>query len=512
MKIIYCIILLVIGRYCFAQKATETTKLSLLDQSNFWSVVIDTTSVPVPNFNPYRHVESVWYKLGKDTVINGLTVKTLLKKEWPIYYGWPEVGYLRQDSSKIYFGNDEREILLYDFGLKVGEKMESALNIDFEYVSRLDSIRDTTLNNSVRKIYYLTEYPDYDPTKTQKEIWVEGIGSLTDGLLRQTMLGSSLDPVLLPNYQLMTFYQNNKLVYQMKRYKVQVNFSIGDIQPLLSADKLWSTMQGPMFECPHSLYCASYYTKLEEDTVIDGIHYMKVLTTNDEKMQVWTTWGTIWENQDHQVLYRERRTNREGLMYDFDCKPGEILHLESSCTGDYVVDSIATKIDIGIARKHIYISDINYWKSSEEWIEGIGTNWGILNAGGDGHCMLSSYSNELLCFYEGNEKLFQSSIFPNYCYLSPEIINGVNSKTNSSQFKVFPNPVSGELFLQTNQTIYETYTLELYSIKGELLKTECLDEGSNLYRIDTSSLRNGIYILRLISDSGKYAEETIIKE
>jgi len=34
----------------------------------------------------------------------------------------------------------------------------------------------------------------------------------------------------------------------------------------------------------------------------------------------------------------------------------------------------------------------------------------------------------------------------------------------------------------------------------------------NPHRIDVSSLRNGVYILRLISASKKYNEEVIIKE
>jgi hypothetical protein len=84
--------------------------------------------------------------------------------------------------------------------------------------------------------------------------------------------------------------------------------------------------------------------------------------------------------------------------------------------------------------------------------------------------------------------------------------------TPDKGFKVYPNPVSGKLFVQQTSNIDEVFTLEMYSVKGELLKTECLEPGSMLHRIDTSWLRNGIYILRLISDSGKYDEKVIVKE
>ena len=83
---------------------------------------------------------------------------------------------------------------------------------------------------------------------------------------------------------------------------------------------------------------------------------------------------------------------------------------------------------------------------------------------------------------------------------------------NTKDIGVFPNPFTHELFIQSNSTNEEAYTLELYSVKGELVKTECLDGGTNLHRIDVSSLKRGIYIVRLISASGRYSEEVIIKE
>jgi hypothetical protein len=68
------------------------------------------------------------------------------------------------------------------------------------------------------------------------------------------------------------------------------------------------------------------------------------------------------------------------------------------------------------------------------------------------------------------------------------------------------------LLIHPTQSVDEGFTLKLYSIKGELVKTECLDVGMNTYRLDIRTLKNGIYILHLISASGRYAEEVIIKE
>ncbi|MGE5448667.1 MAG: T9SS type A sorting domain-containing protein, partial [Bacteroidales bacterium] len=54
--------------------------------------------------------------------------------------------------------------------------------------------------------------------------------------------------------------------------------------------------------------------------------------------------------------------------------------------------------------------------------------------------------------------------------------------------------------------------LELYSVNGELIKTVCLEGSINHYRIDVRNLKSGIYLIRLLSPEGKYAEEVIIKK
>jgi hypothetical protein len=281
-------------------------------------------------------------------------------------------------------------------------------------------------------------------------------------------------------------------------------------QSLISPNKLWSTMKGPVFGCK-SLYCESYFTKFFGDTVIDEIHYLKVLRSDDPQMQKWIFEGFIREDNNQKVYYRDTIAKRECLLYDFGCKVGDTLQLNCVCyeTG-YKVDSIQTVLVNNIPRKYFYLTYLKN-ETNEVWIEGIGSNMGILNGGGWGHCAVGGWE-ALLCCFDTGVKIYQSPESPNYCYLSPEIINGIESRNAIAQFKVYPNPVSGQLFIQSSSIIDELYTLEIYSVKGELLKTECLDPGSNLYRSDTSSLLNGIYILRLISDSGKFDEEVIIKK
>lgn len=116
----------------------------------------------------------------------------------------------------------------------------------------------------------------------------------------------------------------------------------------------------------------------------------------------------------------------------------------------------------------------------------------------------------LLCFFEGGIKKYQSPEFPNFCFLSKDIVDRTDPINALPKFKVYPNPVSGELIFQVSQGITEDCTLELFSLKGELLKTKCLDAGTILYRLDIGEFKSGAYILRLISDSGRYKDSEVV--
>ena len=280
-------------------------------------------------------------------------------------------------------------------------------------------------------------------------------------------------------------------------------------QPFLSTNKLWSTMMGPVVGCS-SLFCSSYFTKFEGDTLVDGIHYMKALRSEDLQMKKWIIEGFIREGGNKKVFYRDKIAKEECLLYDFGCKAGDTLFLNCVCSKfGFLVDSIKTVVTDGIPRKSFYLTYTESKSRKEEWIEGIGSTLGILNGGSFSHCMTGG-SEALLCFSEDGIKKYKSPLVSNYCFLSPEIINGIISEKIITDFKVYPNPVSSILFVQHTPNTEENYTIELYSIKGELVKTECVEAYTNLCQIDVSSLRDGTYILRAISDSGKYAEEAIV--
>ncbi len=218
MKSIFISTLLLVSLFCKGQQSSSNSEFDLLNPINLWSVLDDFEYVHVHPDDPYSYTKSTWYKIGEDTTINEIDYKRLLLSSGLNPESWQPSGlFMRQDGDQIYSKDGEsQETLLYDFGLAINDSMESEIHQQgLIYISILDSVKETTLNNATRKIYYLTEsLKNYSDTKSH-EIWIEGIGSITDGLLRQTNLGytpSSHD------YQLLCFHQNENLIYQAKDF------------------------------------------------------------------------------------------------------------------------------------------------------------------------------------------------------------------------------------------------------------------------------------------------------
>lgn len=198
-------------------------------------------------------------------------------------------------------------------------------------------------------------------------------------------------------------------------------------QSFLSTNKLWSTMKGPVSGCS-SFFCSSYFTKFEGDTLVDGIHYMKVRRSEDQQMQKWTTQGLIREDSNKKVFYRDILAKDECLMYDFGCKAGDTLSLNCVCgESGFLVDSIKTVVSDGVARKYFYLTYLKTKTLKEVWIEGIGSTLGVLNGGSFSHCMTGG-GEALLCYSESGIKKYQSPMIEKYCYLSRDIFTQANAQ------------------------------------------------------------------------------------
>ncbi|MFA9215083.1 MAG: T9SS type A sorting domain-containing protein [Candidatus Methylacidiphilales bacterium] len=77
---------------------------------------------------------------------------------------------------------------------------------------------------------------------------------------------------------------------------------------------------------------------------------------------------------------------------------------------------------------------------------------------------------------------------------------------SNPSFQVYPNPSKGEIKINglTNNT-----QLEIFDLKGALVKNDLINE-NNI--IDVSNLRNGIYLIKLITNTDLIFTQKLIIE
>lgn len=129
------------------------------------------------------------YYIGGDTIINDISYKKLMREIGDsslieTFY----IGALREEEMKIYYQgldylNNEHvsnsEILLYDFTKKVNDTIiHIAENPHFKSI--ITDIDSVLIGPGYRKRYEVNSSTNY---LHQTEYWIEGIGSITNGLL-----------------------------------------------------------------------------------------------------------------------------------------------------------------------------------------------------------------------------------------------------------------------------------------------------------------------------------------
>lgn len=273
-------------------------------------------------------------------------------------------------------------------------------------------------------------------------------------------------------------------------------------QSFISEGKLWR--YGHKVYVEPCCILANTALKFKGDSIINDTTYIKLYRSEDESLLKWNLYGLWRETMDKKIFSRDLFHQTEKLLYNFSFVKGDTI---DAGFATFKVDSVLAKMWGGKIRKHWYLNPIHAAADSVNefystlWVEDVGQiDFFPHNTSGD-----TGATSYLLCFTEDGQMVYQNPLYNTCVYTSTENISNQNK-----EFKVYPNPVSKELFVEGN--FYEKdYSLEMYSINGEMVKTECLESGSHLNRIDMSFLRNGIYVLRLISTSGKFIEEVIIK-
>jgi len=213
MKQVLLIVLLILPTSLYAQEQVanrNSNANNTILSGKHWKMSIRGSMDPT-KYNIWSYEDA---ELRGDTVISGIRFKELYKKTWTdgdndqpfvftrIYFG--------EENGKIYKYNSLLNTIsvVFDFTLKEGDTFQTSEMEMFGEKAVVSAVSETILNGSTdktpRKCLYISWYGEVI------DIWVEGVGSLTNGLYGMDDGYFSWGCVM----QLMICYKDNEVLYE----------------------------------------------------------------------------------------------------------------------------------------------------------------------------------------------------------------------------------------------------------------------------------------------------------
>jgi len=278
-----------------------------------------------------------------------------------------------------------------------------------------------------------------------------------------------------------------------------------DYYPLIEENKKWSTLNviylsgEPMFDTTYTTW--SHF--ISGDSIYNNIEYKKLFASNEENPDNWILWGFIREDSTKKVWLRRIPDDEEVLLYDFTLAEGDSIKLGYDTFLYYYVDSITTELLNDAPRKKYWISYEGYdWQDT--WIEGIGSNRGILASGSAGVVGGWFWA---LCMWEADELIY---ISPNFdaCYLITDI-----REYNNRLFQIYPNPIANgsankTINISVSENVLVTW-VGVYEVSGQLVLERSYQSpqppsprGSS-FSLNIGNLNPGTYLIEVETKDGQ---------
>lgn len=84
-------------------------------------------------------------------------------------------------------------------------------------------------------------------------------------------------------------------------------------------------------------------------------------------------------------------------------------------------------------------------------------------------------------------------------FLDPEVIELLITETFLGSLKIYPNPTSGIINIQSNQLI-ETVAVKVYNLQGQVLLLDHKTSNNGIISIDLSNMKTGVYFMKISSE------------
>lgn len=273
----------------------------------------------------------------------------------------------------------------------------------------------------------------------------------------------------------------------------------------------------------------TYSLTISNDTLISSLNYKKVnceiISANDDgsinKIKLYA--AGIREDIDKQIVYVRYPNKEEQLLYTFNSHVGDTILIKDvykdQWTDSKTVrtikkieqynngDNLGKKITVcdttySVQKGYDYGQPVTYNSKyeifSDDWYEGIGSMKCLIDLN---HLGIQAELKhlQLLCFWNNSTLTYHQEKYTECIYASHWTgINDISEK----KVIIYPNPTNGKLLIDTNLNVS---LIQIYNTEGNKM-TETQNKN-----IDISSYPNGLYFVKIHSESGFMKVYKIIK-
>jgi len=244
----------------------------------------------------------------------------------------------------------------------------------------------------------------------------------------------------------------------------------------------------------------TYIHKCEGDTLIGGESYKTVFMSMEEFPVNWTTMGYIREDVDHKVYFSAYKLNDISyfnplLLYDFGAEINDTLTISS-------LNEFTNELEIIITRFDSVLVDGDYHKRTwfdceyfpdNYWIEGIGSNSGLLEVGF--YCTVVCPGLDMGCVKKDGQTIYPNG-FSGSCY-----VVGIDEfNTEKVHFMISPNPATDNFIVKPITQFQSNISLELFNSVGNKVNTIYLNKNQPT-KIKTDMLETGLYLYNIYNEN-----------